>query len=74
MEGPDDYISLPRAAQIAGLSVNTIRAQVRNNKLKVVQFGTERLTTRKWLHEYLTSRDERRQQSAPLPEDYQAPE
>lgn len=74
LEAPDDPISLARAAEIAGLSPNTIRAQVRNGRLQVVRYGHERLTTRNFLHKYLTERAAAFKQASALPADYVAPE
>ncbi len=74
LEAPDEPISLVRAAELAGLSPNTIRAQVRKRRLQVFRYGHERLTTRRLLHQYLMERDDTFQQTVPLPEGYQAPE
>ena len=75
MEAPDDLISLPRAAEIAGLSVHTVRAQARARRLQVRRVGHERLTTRRWLHEYLIRASENdRGTRAPLPEGYLPPD
>jgi hypothetical protein len=79
LEPVDQYITLERAAQLSGLSVWTLRNQARSRRsqparLQAVKLGHDLLTTRRWLHEYLTTRDETRQQAAPLPADYQAPE
>ncbi len=75
MEDPDEFVGLPRAAEISGLSVHTLRGQVRMGKLKIQRFGHERLTTRRWLHEYLMGADERdKGRRKPLPEGYVAPD
>ncbi len=75
LEPPDQWISLERAAHIAGLSPKTLRHQAAAGKLQTVQPARDLFTTRRWLHEYLTSRDgSRGAQPAPLPADYQAPE
>jgi hypothetical protein len=75
LEPPDHPITLQRAAELSGLNVGTLRVQARRGKLEVLRFGHERLTTRRLLHRYLMSRDDRRGgQPAPLPADYVAPE
>ena len=69
------YITLRRAATIAGLSVATLRAQAQAGKLRTHRIGIERLTTRRWLHDYLTAADaQTRGRRKPLPEGYVAPE
>jgi len=80
MEQPDQYITLRRAAQIAGLSYPTLKAQAkpRNDtppRLRVARLGPRTvLTTRRWLHEYLTGRDGTNTHAAPLPTGYQPPD
>jgi hypothetical protein len=79
LEPPDTYITLARAAQLSGLSAGTLRVLAnprkgRRPRLQTVRPGHDRLTTRRWLHEYLDSREESFKQAAPLPADYQAPE
>lgn len=75
LEAPDQWISLARAAVLAGLSPKTLRHQAVAGKLKTVQPARDLLTTRRWLHEYLLSRDDSRgAQPAPLPAGYVAPE
>jgi hypothetical protein len=74
LETPDQPITLHRAAQLAGLSPKTLGEQVRRNKLGIVRFGHERLTTRRLLHEYLAGREEGRGHRKPLPSNYVAPE
>ena len=73
LEGPDDLITLHRAAEFSGLSVNTVRTQIRKGRLQVKRIGHERLTTRRWLHDYLMERDDTFKQSAPLPPGYVVP-
>ena len=73
LEAPDTPISLTRAAALAGLSVNTVRHQAAKKRLRVERLGREQYTTRRWLHEYLTGRDETFGQDAPLPEGYVPP-
>lgn len=75
LEGPDEYISLARAAEISGLSPTTLRAQARAHKLRTVRTRREWFTTRRWLHAYLlgaTRRDKGGRK--PLPDDYIPPE
>ena len=73
LESPEVYITLKRAAALSGLSPNTLLIQARDGKLKTVQPARDRFTTRRWLHEYLQSRDTRGH-AAPLPEGYVAPD
>ena len=74
LEAPDQPISLVRAAELAGLSVNTLRHQAASGRLEVRRLGREQYTTRRLLHAYLTARESAFKQSAPLPEGYMAPE
>ena len=79
LEPSDTYITLARAAQLSGLAAGTLRvlSNPRDGKeprLRTVRLGHDRLTTRRWLHEYLMGRDGRNQQAAPLPPDYVAQE
>jgi hypothetical protein len=75
LEQPDEYISLRRAAELSGLGLGTIRAQASAGKLRTHAVGYERLTTRRWLHEYLMEASKRdKGRRLPLPADYQAPE
>jgi hypothetical protein len=73
LEDADTPITLHRAAELAGLSVGTLREQTRRGKLVTLRYGHERLTTRRLLHEYLLSREDGRGHTKPLPPDYQAP-
>jgi excisionase family DNA binding protein len=69
------YITLQRAAKIAGLSQSTLKNQIHNKRLQAVRLGHNWLTTRRWLHEYLMEASQRdRGRRLPLPADYQAPE
>ena len=71
LEGPDEYISLARAAEISGLSPATLRA----HKLRTARTRREWFTTRRWLHDYLlgaTRRDKGGRK--PLPDGYIPPE
>lgn len=75
LEAPDAYISIARAAQLAGLSPKTLSVQIWRGKLRTVKLAHDRLTTRRWLHEYLAHRDTSRGgQPAPLPPIYVPPE
>ena len=79
LEPPDQYIALTRAAALCGLSAGTLRvlANPRGDalpRLRTVRLGHDRLTTRRWLHEYLMGRDETNTHAAPLPEGYVPPE
>ena len=79
LEQPDQYISLARAAALCGLSAGTLRvlANPRGDsppRLRTVRLGHDRLTTRRWLHDYLTGRNETNTHAAPLPPGYQAPD
>ena len=73
MEGPLDYITLRRAGELCGISGDTLRNQARRGRLQTLKLGRDNVTTRKWLHAYLQSRDTRGH-AAPLPEGYVAPE
>jgi hypothetical protein len=75
LEGPDDLITLRRAAALGGLAKSTISVQTYAGKLRMVRRDHLRLTTRRWLHEYLTAASGRdRGHRKPLPADYVAPE
>ena len=75
LEQPDELISLRRAAELAGITLGTVRSQASAGKLRTRAVGHERLTTRLWLHEYLMVADERDKGTRkPLPEGYVAPE
>jgi hypothetical protein len=73
MEDPMELISLKRAAQISGLSPETLRVQARAGRLRSVKPAHDHLTTRRWLHDYLLSRSAQSDRK-PLPPDYVAPE
>jgi excisionase family DNA binding protein len=72
MEGADDQITLKRAAEIAGLSVETLKPAAKEGRLQAVMPGNEYLTTRRWLHRYLAGR--KRGVVKPLPAGYVTPE
>jgi hypothetical protein len=75
LEGPDEMISLARAAEIAGLSPVTLGLQARKGRLQTVKPAHDRLTTRRWLHRYLQSRTGPQGGTpAPLPASYTTPD
>jgi hypothetical protein len=74
LEGPDEYITVRRAAQISGLSGDTLSRAGHTGRLQMVQVGWHRYTTRRMLHRYLMSRTEHGGPRKPLPPDYVAPE
>jgi hypothetical protein len=74
LEPVDQFISIARAAQLADVSPHTLRNQARAGKLRTQKLGHDLVTSRRWLHEYLMSRDTQRGRTKPLPVDYRAPE
>jgi hypothetical protein len=72
LEGPDDQITLKRAAEIAGLTAETLKPAAKEGRLQAIMPGHEYLTTRRWLHRYLAGR--KRGVVKPLPAGYVAPE
>jgi hypothetical protein len=75
LEEPDELISLARAAALSGLHAGTLRNQAIAGKLKSLKVARDHLTTRRWLHDYLTARETARGgRPAALPADYVAPE
>ena len=81
LEAPDTPLTLTRAAELAGLSPSTLRVQANNYRrtngaigLQATRLGRDWVTTRRQLHEYLTSRDDNYTHAAPLPEGYVPPE
>jgi len=75
LEAADDYISIPRAAALAGLAPATLRSQAtrRKRSLRTIRVGDRGVvTTRRWLHEYLAKRDPRGSRQ-PLPASYTPP-
>ena len=79
MSGKDELFSLSHAAALAGLSLATVRGAAAAQRghaarLHTVKIAHDRLTTHRWLQEYLESRDDTRLQVASLPAEYQAPE
>jgi hypothetical protein len=71
LEGPDERISLKRAAELAGLRPSSLRLKVLEGKLHAEKPGRDWVTTRRDLHAYLTSRGQG--MVKPLPPDYQIP-
>jgi hypothetical protein len=71
---PDELLTFPEAARIAGLGLGTLQTQRKRGKLAVVRRGRDWFITRGELHRYLTTRDDRRGGTpAPLPPGYVAP-
>jgi hypothetical protein len=73
LEGPDELIPLRRATEIAGLAEPSLRGHALLGRLQTIRDGRRHLTTRRWLHEYLMSRNPTSGRK-PLPADYVAPE
>jgi hypothetical protein len=74
LEKPDEYISLARAAELSGLKPGTLRNQALAGKLHCVVLARNRLTTRRWLHDYLVEATQRsRGRRLPLPAEYVPP-
>lgn len=76
LEAPDEYITLRRAAELCGVAFHTLRVQANRNHLRTAapKYARDRFTTRRWLHEYLTTRDSSRGGKArELPSWYVAP-
>jgi hypothetical protein len=72
LEGPDEQITLKRAAELAGLQQITLRRSAISGRLVASRPARDWFTTRRHLHTYLIGR--RRGVVKPLPEGYQAPE
>jgi hypothetical protein len=74
LEPPDQYIPLARAGHLSGLAPGTLKQQIYRGKLRAVKLSHDYLTTRQWLHDYLTAADaQTRGTRKPLPPDYIAP-
>ncbi len=71
LEGPDETITLQRAAAIAGLALHTLSDAARRGRLTATRPGHDWLTTRRDLHRYLGGRS--RGVVKPLPPGYQTP-
>jgi hypothetical protein len=69
-----ELIGLKRAAEISGVAATTLRVQARRGRLRTVKPAHDLLTTRTWLHKYLTAREGHQGPRKPLPADYVAPE
>ena len=75
LEGPNEWITIRRAAEIGGLATSTLRHQAVAGKLRTIHPRYNRYTTRRWLHQYLIAADERDHgRRKPLPEGYVVPE
>ncbi|HWE61624.1 MAG TPA: MarR family transcriptional regulator [Chloroflexota bacterium] len=75
LEGPDELITLQRAAAICGLSATTLVHQALSGILCTMRTERRRLTTRRWLHAYLLAASARTNgPGKPLPAGYAAPE
>ena len=72
LEGPDETITLQRAAELAGLTLHTLSDAARARRLRATRPGHDWLTTRRDLHHYLRGRS--RGVIKPLPPDYQPPQ
>jgi hypothetical protein len=57
LEGPDDLIPLQRATEIAGLARASLFGPALLGRLRTIRDGQHYLTTRRWLHAYLLSRN-----------------
>jgi hypothetical protein len=74
LEGPDEWITITRAAEISGLAATTLAHQARAGKLRTVHPRYHRYTTRRLLHEYLLAASMRDKGARkPLPAHYTAP-
>jgi hypothetical protein len=74
IEGPDEHITLKRAAELSGLTPGTLKRIVNTRRLEAEKLGRDWVTTRRKLHRYLESRDPIRRQTAPLPPTYRTPD
>jgi hypothetical protein len=72
LEGPDESITLQRAAAISGLAPNTLRVAAQDGRLAATRIGRDWLTTRRNLHRYLRGRS--RGAIKPVPADYPTPD
>lgn len=77
LPGPDELITIARAARLCGLAPDTLRRAAATGRLTVQQVTPRlNLTTRRWLHDYLQARggtDGMGRPPKPLPLGYQAP-
>ncbi len=74
LEGPDDPITLARAAEIAGVTPDALKKAVQRGRLQATKPARDLFTSRRWLHRYLASRTARPDRANPLPVEYQIPE
>jgi hypothetical protein len=72
LEGPDDRITLARAAALAGLDAAWLRHAAQRGYLRAERPARDWFTSRRWLHHYLAGR--KRGVVKPLPPDYQTPD
>jgi hypothetical protein len=72
LEGPDEQITLKRAAELAGLVAGTLRIAAQDGRLEATRPARDWFTTRRKLHRFLMARS--RGAIAPLPEGYVPPE
>lgn len=71
-EGPDDWITLQRAAQLGGVSPRHLYKLTSSRRLRyLIDEDKQRYTTRRWLHTYLVGRG---RGTYALPEGYVPPE
>jgi hypothetical protein len=73
LEDPDDLMPLPRAAEIAGLATTSLHGPAYEGRLRTLRDGRRYRTSRRWLHEYLMSRNPVSGRKE-LPPGYVAPE
>jgi hypothetical protein len=77
LEGPDEQITLARAAELSGLSFETLRGAALLARLKAGRQERAWFTTRRWLHRYLMHRGGSWRTGGarrPLPAGYATPE
>ena len=64
LPAPGGFLTLSQAAEIAGLSPQTLRIQAGAGRLRAEKRGRDWFTTRAWLNEYLAGRKHRGPRSA----------
>lgn len=74
LEAPTEYITLARAGELCAVDPGTLGNQARSGRLRTVLLGHTRVTTRLWLHDYLTARSTHQGRRKSLPDGYQSPE
>jgi excisionase family DNA binding protein len=72
LEDADKLITMRRAAELSGLTPDTLKQAAQDGRLQAERPGHDWLTTRRNLHRYLAGRKTGRR--PPLPPDYQTPE